>query len=267
LFFFLSKIALKTNSAAKMKGLKGKVAIVTASTDGIGYAIAERLLEEGAKVVVSSRKQPNIDKAVSQLKEKGFTDLIGVACHVGNNGQIKELIQKTVAKFGHIDILISNAAVSPAPSLILDMEEEQWDKIFAINVKSAWVLAKEAKPFFNKNANILFVSSIAGFTPSPPLGLYGVSKTTLFGLTKSLALELGPENIRVNCLAPGTIETRFSELLWKGPAAQNLLKNTPIGRFGKSSEMASVAAFLVSEESTYITGEIIVAAGGLPSRL
>jgi len=251
-----------------MRGLKDKVAIVTASTDGIGFAIAQRLLEEGCKVTVSSRKLPNVEKAVAELKSKGFKNVIGVPCHVANKDQIKDMVEKTVKAFGTVDILVSNAGVSPVPGPILGSDDVQWDKIFEINVKAAWYLTRACKPYLKSGSSILFVSSVAGFRPVPPIGLYGVSKTALFGLTKSLALELGPENIRVNCLAPGTIVTKMSEMLTEeGELSKSILAQISLGRFGQSHEMASTVAFLCSDEASYVTGEILVAAGGMPAHL
>lgn len=193
------------------KRLNGKVCVVTASTEGIGLAIAKRLGSEGGKVVVSSRKQKNVDEAVKQLKDQG-SDVHGVECHVGNASDRKKLFEEAVDRFGGIDVLISNAAVNPEVGQVLDASEKVWDKIFEINVKSSFLLAKEAKPFLIKRGggSIVFMSSIAGYQPFNDLGAYSVSKTALFGLTKAVALDLVRENIRVNCVAPGIIETKFA---------------------------------------------------------
>lgn len=191
--------------------LKGKVAVVTASSDGIGFAIAQRLGREGASVVVSSRKQKNIDAAVLNLKKLGV-QAIGVKCHVANAEDRKSLFEETVKSFGGIDILISNAAVNPEVGAVLDASESAWDKIFEVNVKASYLLAKEVLPFIRKRGggSIVFVSSIAGFKPFSLLGAYSVSKTALFGLTKAAAQDLAPENIRVNCVAPGIVQTKFA---------------------------------------------------------
>lgn len=193
------------------KRLEGKVCIVTASTEGIGLAIAKRLGAEGGKVVVSSRKQANVDEAVKLLQDQGAT-VHGVACHVGNAGDRKKLFDETIKCFGGLDILVSNAAVNPEVGQVLDASEQAWDKIFDINVKSSFLLAKEAKPLLVKRGGgaVVFMSSIGGYQPFEELGAYSVSKTALFGLTKAAALDLVRENIRVNCVAPGIIETKFS---------------------------------------------------------
>lgn len=250
--------------------LQGKVAVVTASTDGIGYAIAERLGQEGAKVVVSSRKEQNVKKAVEQLAKSGL-DVTGVKCHVANEGDRKALFEKAVAKYGGIDILVSNAAVNPEVGAVLDASEAAWDKIFEVNVKCSFLLAKEALPYIRQRksgGSIVFVSSIAGFQPFSLLGAYSVSKTALFGLTKAASQDLAPENIRVNCIAPGIVRTKFAAALHESESARDTaLAQIPMGRFAEPKEISGVCAFLVSDDASYITGETIVASGGMPSRL
>lgn len=194
------------------KKLEGKVCVVTASTDGIGFAIAKRLGLEGAKVVISSRKQANVDKAVQALKDQGIHDVLGLTCHVASAVDRKKLFDETIKKFGGIDILVSNAAVNPKMSPVLETEEDIWDKIFEVNVKASYLLAKEVKPLMVKRGggSIVFISSIGGYRPNNSYGAYTVSKTMLLGLTKAAALECVKDNIRVNCVAPGVIETRFA---------------------------------------------------------
>ncbi|XP_063535629.1 dehydrogenase/reductase SDR family member 4 isoform X2 [Cydia strobilella] len=223
--------------------LKGKVAIVTASTDGIGYAIAKRLGNEGASVVICSRKENNVQKTVNELRNEGIT-VEGVACHVGNAEQRKKLFDIT--------------------------EENVWDKIFEINVKSSWLLAKEAYPNLVKRGggSIVFISSIAGYQPMSPLGPYSVSKTTLLGLTKAIANEVVTDNIRVNCVAPGIVATKFASAITSSEAAkEQSLSIVPMQRFGKPSEIAAAVAFLASNDASYVTGETIVVAGGAHAHL
>lgn len=194
------------------KNLEGKVCIVTASSDGIGFAIAKRLALDGAKVVVSSRKQTNVDQAVKSLKDQGIVDVLGLTCHVAKESDRRKLFEETIKKFGGIDILVSNAAVNPAMSPVLETKEEVWDKVFDVNVKASYLLAKEVKPFLVKRGggSIVFISSIGGYRLNDSYGAYTVSKTVLLGLTKAAALECVKDNIRVNCVAPGVIETRFA---------------------------------------------------------
>jgi dehydrogenase/reductase SDR family protein 4 len=248
---------------------EGKVAIVTASTDGIGYAIAERLLRDGAKVMVSSRKERNVERAVERLREGGGGDVGGVVCHVGKADDRRTLLQETVRRFGGLDILVSNAAVNPAFGDTTTVEESVWDKILDVNVKCTALLVKEALPYLKerRNASIVIVSSIGGFMPFSALGPYSTSKTALLGLTKALATELAPA-IRVNCIAPGIIKTKFSSAIWQNDViAAETIKNIPMGRLGEAEECAGAVSFLCSEDASYITGETIVISGGMPSRL
>uniref|UniRef100_A0A1L8DIR9 Dehydrogenase n=1 Tax=Nyssomyia neivai TaxID=330878 RepID=A0A1L8DIR9_9DIPT len=249
--------------------LIGKVAVVTASCDGIGFSIAERLALEGAKVVVSSRKAPNVERAVAQLKAKDL-EVFGVKCHVGNADDRKKLFAEAEKQFGGIDILVSNAAANPEMGTLFECSEAAWEKIFEINVKCSFLLTKEVVPYMRKRGggSIVYVSSIAGFNPMSLLAAYSVSKTALFGLTKAAAVDGAPEGIRVNCVAPGVIETKFAQPLIQDSnsrevaESQNLLR-----RIGQPHEIAGVVAFLVSDDASYVTGENVVAAGGTLSRL
>ncbi|CAN0271585.1 dehydrogenase/reductase SDR family member 4-like [Lampetra fluviatilis] len=249
--------------------LAGKVAIVTASTDGIGYSIAERLGREGAQVMISSRKADNVEHALGRLRAQGLL-VSGTVCHVGKAEHRSQLIAKTIKEFGGIDILVSNAAVNPFAGDILDSTEEVWDKILDINVKCMFMITKEVVPHMKTRGggSVVLVASIAGYQPFSELGPYNVSKTALLGLTKTLAPRLAPMNIRINCLAPGIIKTRFSSFLWENKdMLGEFVKHIPMGRIGEPEECAGTVAFLCSEDSAYITGETLVVAGGCPSRL
>jgi len=249
--------------------LAGKVAVVTASTEGIGLAIAQNLGRHGASVMLSSRKAANVEKAVEQLKSEGL-DVDGMVCHVGKSSDRSALLESTVKRWGGLDILVSNAAVNPYFGPILGCPEETWDKIFEVNVKASFLLFKACVPLFESRGggSAVFVSSIGGFQPIPMLGPYSVSKTALFGLTKALAAEVASDNIRVNCIAPGIIKTKFAEALTDNEdIAEKALENLPLGRFGRPEEMGGVVSFLVSDEASYLTGETIVLAGGMNARL
>ncbi|XP_022724016.1 tropinone reductase-like 3 isoform X3 [Durio zibethinus] len=195
---------------------QGKVAIVTASTQGIGLAIAERLGLEGASIVISSRKQKNVDEAVEKLKNKGIR-VLGVVCHVSNPQQRKHLIQKTVEEYGKIDVFVSNAAVNPTVDPVLQTQESILDKLWEINVKATVLLLQEAAPHLQKGSSVVLISSIAGFNPQGAMAMYGVTKTALLGLTKALAAEMAPDT-RVNCVAPGFVPTHFAEYITKDEA-------------------------------------------------
>ena len=252
----------------KCNRLEGKIAIVTASTDGIGFAIAKRLAQEGAKVMISSRRESNVKKAVEQLKSEGLL-ASGTICHVGKKEDREHLFQKTKEEFGGLDILVSNAASNPSASTIFDTSEAVWDKIFDINVKSSFLLMKESLPLLreSKSPSMIIISSIAGYTPITVLGAYAISKTALLGLNQVAAATLASEGIRVNCIAPGIIKTKFSQLIVEGEIGDATLSTIPMQRFGEPSGIAAVAAFLASDDASYITGETIVAAGGMQSRL
>ncbi|XP_059497219.1 dehydrogenase/reductase SDR family member 4-like [Stegostoma tigrinum] len=249
--------------------LSGKVAMVTASTHGIGFAIARRLARDGAQVMISSRKKENVDKALEQLQAEGLS-VSGIVCHVGKREDREALVSKTLERHGAIDILVSNAAVNPFAGSTLDCSETAWDKIFEINVKAPFLLAKLVVPHMEQRGggSIVLVGSAAGYQPFPAIGPYSVSKTALLGLTKVLANELAPANIRVNCLAPGAIRTQFSSVLWSDDSLRQKLEATiAMRRIGEPDECAGTVSFLCSQDAAYITGETIVVAGGFHSRL
>ncbi|MEW5309582.1 MAG: hypothetical protein WDW38_001463 [Sanguina aurantia] len=227
------------------KRLSGKNALVTASTAGIGLAIAERLAQEGCNVFICSRRQANVDEALTLLKCKGLP-VAGCACHVGNAEHRKTLVQKAVQAFGKIDILISNAAVNPTAAPILET----------------------GSPHMNDGGSVVFVTSITAFNPPFPIGMYAISKTALLGLTKALAAEMAPRGIRVNGVAPGIVPTKFASSLVEDPALEKQqVEATLLKRLGRVDDMAACVAFLVSPDASYITGETIVVAGGIQSRL
>ncbi|ESN90490.1 hypothetical protein HELRODRAFT_185211 [Helobdella robusta] len=253
----------------KCKRLDGKVAIVTASSLGIGYCIAERLAHEGAKVVISSRKKHLVDKAVEKLREQGL-EVHGTVCHVGLEEDREKLFKLATDLYGGLDILVSNAAINPSFGSVFDTEEETWDKIFEINVKDTFLLCKEALPYLEKRkgGSIVIVSSIAGFTPFEVIGAYSISKTALFGMVKAFVPELTKRNIRINAIAPGVIKTKFTQAMWE---TRDIEKSTeaiiPMKRLGRPEECSGAVAFLVSDDASYVTGETIVIGGGLVSRL
>ncbi|XP_034019975.1 dehydrogenase/reductase SDR family member 4-like [Thalassophryne amazonica] len=247
----------------------GKVAIVTASTDGIGLAAAEALGKRGARVVVSSRQQANVDKAVTLLQSQNI-DVTGATCNVGKGEDREKLVQKALERFGGIDILVSNAAVNPYFGPIMDSTESVWDKVLHINVKSSFLMTKLVVPHMVKRGggSVVFVSSVTGYQPTTTLGPYSVSKTALLGLTRALAPELAQSNIRVNCVAPGLIKTHFSAPLWENKdVLDDFKRQLSIKRIGQPEEIAAVIAFLCSSDASYMTGETITVTGGMSCRL
>ncbi|XP_015789060.1 dehydrogenase/reductase SDR family member 4 isoform X2 [Tetranychus urticae] len=256
-------------STIKSDKLKGKVAIVTASTDGIGLEISRRLGQEGASVIISSRRKENVNKAVDELKNQGL-DVLGTVCHVSKEEDRKHLIDFTIKEKGAIDYFVSNAAINPVMMPILETGEGAWDKIFEVNVKSAFLLTKAVAPHMEKRGggSIIYISSIGGYQPLPLIGAYSVSKTALLGLTKAVANETAASNIRVNCICPGIIKTKFSRALWENEGInEEMNRMIPMHRIGKPEEVASLVSFLCSDDASYITGESFVVAGGYYSRL
>uniref|UniRef100_A0A1A7Y6R8 Dehydrogenase/reductase (SDR family) member 4 n=1 Tax=Iconisemion striatum TaxID=60296 RepID=A0A1A7Y6R8_9TELE len=268
-FRFLKMNLVAGQRNMSQSSLTGKVAIVTASTDGIGLAAAQALGKRGAHVVVSSRRQANVDKAVALLQSQSIK-VTGTTCNVGNGEDRDKLVQMTLDQCGGIDILVSNAAVNPFFGNIMDSTEDVWDKILSVNVKSSFLMTKLVVPHMEKRGggNVIFVSSVGAYQPMQALGPYCVSKTALLGLTRALAPELAQSNIRVNCVAPGVIKTKFSSALWKNEdLVEELKKQLSIKRLGEPEEIGGVIAFLCSEEASYITGETITVTGGMGCRL
>ncbi|XP_057795008.1 short-chain dehydrogenase/reductase SDRA-like isoform X2 [Salvia miltiorrhiza] len=247
------------------KRFQEKVAIVTASTQGIGFGIAERLGLEGAAVVISSRRQTNVDEAVKKLKNQGI-EVMGLVCHVSNAQQRKDLIKNTIQKYGKLDVVVCNAAANPSVDGIVETKEAVLDKLWEINVKASILLLQEAAPHLNKGSSIVFVSSIVGFHPLKGLAMYGVTKTALLGLTKALATEMAPDT-RVNCIAPGFVPTYFASILTTDEQRRSLEEKTLLNRVGTTQDMAAAAAYLASDDASYVTGETLIVAGGMPSRL
>lgn len=253
-----------------MKRFTGKVAVVTASTAGIGLGIARRFAQEGATVIISSRKAENVQAVEGQLRAEGL-DVVGLVCHVADKAQRKNLIEKAV-RVGEngIHMLVTNAAINPVAAPILEMPEWAIDKTLDVNLKATIMLIKEATPYLAQDAAVVLLSSYMGYNPALDvhLGMYAVSKTALIGLTKALAKEFGPRGIRVNGVAPGIIPTKFSSLLVETPeVAEGYFKTTSLARFGTVEEIAGIVSFLCSRDAGYITGETIVASGGSLSRL
>lgn len=200
----LITICSTKHGMANCKRYEGKVVLVTAATAGIGLGIAERLGQEGAKLVICSRKQNNVEDTLKLLKSKSI-ECVGCVCHVGNREHLKKFVQLAIDSYGKIDALVSNAAVNPASGPLLDIPESAIDKTLEINIKAAIMLVKEVAPHLKRGASIVFISSYTAFNPSAPLAIYAVSKTAVVGLTKAFANELGPRGIRVNCVAPGKL--------------------------------------------------------------
>jgi NAD(P)-dependent dehydrogenase (short-subunit alcohol dehydrogenase family) len=245
--------------------LKNKVAVITGASKGIGEGMARIFAEYGAKVVISSRKQADLDTLAAEISKETGAEVIGIAAHAGDIDQLKNLIDKTVERFGGVDILVNNAATNPTYGPSLECPDTAFDKIMQINVKAPFELSKYLHPVMKNRGggSIINISSIAGLTPDPGLGIYSVSKASLNMLTKVLAKEWGPDGIRVNAICPGLIKTKFSQALWENEKTlAHFTKRLPIARMGEVEEIAPLALYLASNASTYTTGTLFSVDGG-----
>jgi NAD(P)-dependent dehydrogenase (short-subunit alcohol dehydrogenase family) len=244
--------------------LKDKVAIVTGASKGIGESIARGLAEFGAKVVVSSRNQDAVDQVAATFKQAGL-EATGVACHVGDENQLQQLVQQTVGTYGGVDILINNAATNPYFGGLETTEGPLFDKMMQINVKAPHLLANYCHESMKSRGggSIINIASVEGLKPSSGLGLYSVSKSAIIMLTKTQAVEWGKYGIRSNAICPGLIQTKFSAALWQNETILNQVKrHLPSGRMAAPDEMAGLACFLASDASSYCTGSVYTADGG-----
>src|SRR5712672_2564522 len=246
-------------------GLENKVAIVTGSSRGIGRSIAEHCALLGAKVVVSSRKAEACEEAAAGIKAKGGEATV-IPCNISRKPEVEALIAGTIKQYGGIDILVCNAAVNPYYGPLGGISDEQFDKIMASNIKSNLWLCNLAIPNMvaRGGGSVIIVSSIGGIRGSEVLGAYGISKAADFSLARSLACEWGPKNVRVNCVAPGLVKTDFARALWEDPERlKRTVSTAPLRRIGEPHEIGGVVAFLASKASTFMTGTVVVADGGV----
>lgn len=254
----------QANRITKLFRLDDKVAIVTGASKGIGESIARGLAEHGAKVVISSRKQEAVEAVAESFKKDGL-EAIGIACHVGDMDQLKNLVDQTVKTYGGVDILVNNAATNPVYAPLAELDGKLFDKIMDINVKSCALLANMVYPIMKKRGggSIINIASVEGMKPSPGLSFYSISKAALIMLTQSQAKEWGPDNIRSNALCPGLIKTKFSAALWQNEAIlKQIEKHLPARRMALPDEMAGIAVYLASDAGNYSTGAVITADGG-----
>lgn len=255
----------KFESLAQKFRLDGKVAIVTGGSRGIGRAIALGLAEAGADVVLTSRKLPDLETVAAEVKELGRKAL-PVAANIRHLEEHKGVVQAALNEFGRIDVLVNNAGTNVVYSSLFDLDEKAWDVTMALNLKSVFFLSQRVAALMKERGeggSIINISSDSGFRPYPGMSAYSISKCAVQHLTAVFAQELGPYNIRCNCIAPSVTRTRLSQALWDD--ADNLRRkemNTSLGRIAEPIEMAGAALYLASDASSYMTGQTMLIDGG-----
>jgi dehydrogenase/reductase SDR family member 4 len=245
--------------------LKGKVALVTGSTRGIGKSMAEELARHGARVVISSRKAEACEETRRELEKQGF-EVLAKPCNISRKEELQALVDATLAKWGRIDIAIANAASNPYYGPLTGLPDEAFDKIFLNNVKSDLWLAAMTLPGMAERGggSFIVVGSIGGIKANTVIGAYGMSKAADHHLVRNLAAEWGPKNVRVNAIAPGLVKTEFARALWEDDKRRSEREQlTPLRRLGEPRDIGGVAVFLASEAAAFITGQVIVADGGV----
>jgi NAD(P)-dependent dehydrogenase (short-subunit alcohol dehydrogenase family) len=245
--------------------LSGQVAVVTGSTRGIGKSIAEELGKAGAKVVISSRKADACETTRAELAQKGLT-VMAQPCNIGRKEEVSALVAATIKAWGKIDIMVCNAAVNPYYGPLGGLSDEAFDKIMNSNVKSNLWMANLVIPGMAERGSgcLIMVGSIAGLKANTILGAYGISKAADHMLVKNLAAEWGPKNIRVNAIAPGLVKTDFAKALWEDDKLRKAREEaTPLRRIGEPQDIGGIAVFLASKAAAFMTGQCIVADGGV----
>ena len=252
--------------AGALFDLKGKSAVVTGASRGIGEAIARRLAEHGAEVIVSSRKIDACEEVASAINlSQGRKAARATACNITRKDDLKALIDFATAELGKIDILVSNAAVNPYFGSAEQIADDQFDKIMTANVKATHWLSQLVLPQMKArgDGSIIIISSIGAFVGSNSIGAYNISKAADLQLARNLAVEYGPLGIRANCICPGIVKTHFAEALWKDPKIEAMIaRQLPLRRFGEPDEIAGAAVFLASPAARWMTGQQIIVDGG-----
>ncbi len=250
--------------------MKGKNAVVTGATRGIGLAIARGFLESGATVTLCGRKQEGVDAALTDLTDPAGTDhsenVLGVAAHVGKVADIERLIAAAEERFGPVDTLVNNAGTNPYYGPIAESEDWAWDKTMDVNLRGPYLLSRRVavKMMAADGGSIINISSVAGLEAAPAQGIYSVTKAGLIMLTKVMAREMGASGVRVNCICPGVIRTKLSRALWdEEEAANEFLARKALGRFGEVDELVGAAIYFASDASSFTTGAVLQVDGGM----
>lgn len=246
--------------------LSGRVAVVTGSSRGIGRAVVERLAEQGANVAVSSRTAETTQAVADAINARPGGRAIAVPANISSRDDLARLTERTREAFGRIDILVCNAASNPYYGPLSRIQDEQFRKVLDNNIlANHWLIQLVSPQMIERRAgSIIVISSIGGLHGSAVLGAYGISKAADFQLARNLAVEFGPYNVRVNCVAPGLVKTDFARALWENPQTlDRALSKTPLGRIGQPEDIAGAAVFLASDEASYVTGQVLVVDGGV----
>ncbi|HLJ82158.1 MAG TPA: SDR family oxidoreductase [Ktedonobacterales bacterium] len=245
--------------------LTGRTALVTGGSRGIGLAIGAALADAGANVVLAARHADQVEAAAAGLRERG-AQVIGVAANVSKADEVATLVDAAEAAFGQVDILVNNAATNVHFGPVLDADDAMWMKMVETNLLSTVRLCRRIVPGMRarKHGKIINTASVAGISPGVGQGVYGALKAALIQLTRSLAQELGPDNIQVNAIAPGLVKTRFAQVLHETPAIRSRIESaTPLGRIAEPEEIAGAALYLASSASDFTTGAVFVIDGGM----
>jgi dehydrogenase/reductase SDR family protein 4 len=252
-------------SSGQLFRLDGKVAVITGSTRGIGFAAAQLMARAGARVVISSRKPEACAAVRAKLAGEGF-ETLAVTCHVGHDEDRRRLIDETVKAYGAIDVLVANAAVNPTFEPMATLDEAVWSKVLETNLTSPWRLAQLAFAVMARQptgGSVIFISSIASFVGLPNSGAYAVSKAAENHLARQLAVEWGPRNVRVNVVAPGTTRTDMIRARVAEPGAfERDVASTALRRIAEPEDVAAPILFLASDAARHITGQVLVVDGG-----
>ena len=242
--------------------LQDKVAIITGASRGIGAAIAAKMAQEGAKVVLVSRKIESLERVASGIGHQAFP----FACHVGHEEQRQAMMDQVLSELGKVDILVNNAATNPHFGPMMSVDWAAWDKTFEVNLKGYFAMSKLLIEHLRDRGapgSIVNIASVLGRVGAPLQGVYGMTKAAVISMTKTLAMELGGDGIRVNAIAPGLVRTRFAQVLVDSDELRTaVLERMAIKRVGEPEDIAGAAAFLASDEASYLTGEVIVIDGG-----
>ena len=245
--------------------LQDRVAIITGASRGIGEAIALRMAEAGASVVLAARKPDALQAVVARIEAAGGKAL-AVPAHTGKAEDIEALVKKAVAHFGKVDVLVNNAATNPYFGPMLDIEDSAWEKTFEVNVKGYFLMARAVIRHLQERGSpgsIINMASIAGIRAAPFQGVYGMTKAAVISMTQTLAQEVGASGIRVNAIAPGLVETRFAAaIVQNDDIRQRVVDRTALGRHAQPDEMSGAAVFLASDAASYLTGQVLVVDGG-----